>query len=106
SSPMPFALACWKRLHHAGVREERAMRVGLIGYGAWGRCHARALAGLEGVTLAGILCHGAGSAAAAAADFPGVPVLRDRAPFLALPLDAVDIAAPNHTHADHALAAL
>jgi len=39
-------------------------------------------------------------------DFPGVPVLRDRGAFLALPLDAVDIVSPNHTHADHAIAAL
>jgi myo-inositol 2-dehydrogenase/D-chiro-inositol 1-dehydrogenase len=82
------------------------MRVGLIGYGAWGRCHARALAGLEDVTLAGILCNRADSAIAAAADFPAVPVLRERAQFLALPLDVVDIAAPNHTHADYAVAAL
>ena len=82
------------------------MRVGLIGYGAWGRWHAKALAGLEGVTLGGIFCNGAESAAAAVVDFPGVPVLRDRAAFLALPLDAVDIVSPNHTHADHAVAVL
>ncbi len=82
------------------------MRVGLIGYGAWGRCHARALATLEGVTLAGILCHGAESAAAAAADYPAVPVLRDRDALLALDLEAVDIVAPNHAHAEYALAAL
>ena len=63
------------------------MRVGVIGYGAWGRWHAKALAGLPGVTLGGILCHGEASAAAAQADFPTVPVLRDRAAFLALPLD-------------------
>ena len=81
------------------------MRVGLIGYGAWGRWHAQALAGIEGVTLAAILCHGADSAAAARADFPDVPVLRDRAAFLALEMAAVDIVSPNHTHADHVLAA-
>lgn len=82
------------------------MRVGLIGYGAWGRCHARALDGLPGVTLAAILCHGDASAAEATADFPGVAILRDRASFLAMPIDAVDIVSPNHTHAAMALAAL
>jgi myo-inositol 2-dehydrogenase/D-chiro-inositol 1-dehydrogenase len=82
------------------------MRVGVIGYGAWGSWHAKSLAELPGVTLAGILCHGEASAAAARADFPGLPVLRDRAAFFALPLDAVDIVAPNHTHADYALDAL
>ncbi len=78
------------------------MRVGLIGYGAY----ARALAGLPGVTLGAILCHGEASATAAAADFPTVRVLRDRDAFLALPLDVVDIVAPNHTHAAYAVAAL
>ena len=82
------------------------MRIGLIGYGAWGRCHARALVGLEGVGLAAILCHGAESAAAAAADFPGAVVTRERDAFFGLGLDVVDIVAPNHLHADYALAAL
>ena len=88
------------------MEDSGSMRVGLIGYGAWGRFHARALAALPGVTLGAILCHGDASAAAAAGDFPAVPVLRDRDAFLALPLDAVDIVAPNHTHAEHAIAAL
>ena len=82
------------------------MRVGVIGYGAWGRWHAKALAGLPGVTLGGIFAHGDDSAAAALADFPGIPVVRDRAALLALPLDAVDIVSPNHTHAEHAIAVL
>jgi len=82
------------------------MRIGLIGYGAWGRFHARALAGLEGVTLAGIVCNGDASAAAAAADFPDVPVHRSLPALLAAPLDAVDIVAPNHLHAEMALAAI
>ena len=60
----------------------------------------RALAELEGVTLAAVLCHGAASAEAAAADVPLALVTRDRAAFLAAGLDAVDIVAPNHLHAD------
>ena len=82
------------------------MRVGLIGYGAWGKWHAKALSELPGITLAAILGHGEASRAAAAADHPTVPVFADRDQFLALRLDAVDIVSPNHTHADHAVAAL
>lgn len=82
------------------------MRVGLIGYGAWGRFHARALRGIDEVELAAILCPSDATAAAAARDHPGVPVVRDLDALLALPLDAVDITAPNHLHAPMTLATL
>lgn len=82
------------------------MRIGLIGYGAWGRCHARALAEQAGVRLAAILCHGEASAAAARADHPDAVVVRDQAAFFVLALDAVDIVSPNHTHAEYAVRAL
>jgi myo-inositol 2-dehydrogenase/D-chiro-inositol 1-dehydrogenase len=82
------------------------MRVGLIGYGAWGRCHASALLRIEGAKLAAVLCQGAASAAAAQAELPGVAVVRSLEALLALDLDAVDIVAPNHLHADLAVAAL
>lgn len=82
------------------------MRVGLIGYGAWGRCHAAALRRIEAVTLAAVLCNGAAAVAAAEADLPGVAVERSLDGLLARDLDAVDIVAPNHLHADFAVAAL
>lgn len=82
------------------------MRVGLIGYGAWGRWHATSLAGLPGVTLAAILAHGDASAAAASVDHPGVPVVRSMEALLGMGLDAVDIVSPNHLHAEQCLAAL
>ncbi len=82
------------------------MRIGLIGYGAWGRCHASALLHLEGVTLASVLCQGAVSAAAAEAELPGIAVVRSLEALLAHDLDAVDIVAPNHLHADLAVATL
>lgn len=82
------------------------MRIGLIGYGGWGSCHARALRRIEDATLAAILCHGDASAAAAARDHPGIPIHRSLDRMLAEGLDAVDIVAPNHLHAPLACAAL
>jgi len=83
------------------------VRFGLIGYGLWGRHHARAIAKAPGAALAAIACAGAESAAAARADFPEVPVFLDYRLLLARrDLDAVDIVVPNHRHAEIGVAAL
>ncbi len=83
------------------------MRVALIGYGAWGRHHARALDAAPNAELVAIVAHGAASEASAVAERPRVAVHRDLAPVLADPsIEAVVIAAPNALHAPLALAAL
>ena len=83
------------------------MRVGLIGYGAWGRHHARAIAGSSGATLAAIASRGADSAAGAARDWPDVKLERDwRAVAEDPSLEAVVVCVPNALHAEMALAAL
>lgn len=83
------------------------MRVGLIGYGAWGEMHAGAIARLPGLSLGGIVCHGDASARKAAADHPGVATHRNVEALLCDPaIELVDIAAPNHLHAEMTLAAL
>ena len=83
------------------------MRIALVGYGAWGQHHARALDEAPSAELAAIVAHGEVSAAAAAAGRPHVPVHRDLAPVLSDPgIEAVVIAAPNALHAPLALAAL
>jgi myo-inositol 2-dehydrogenase/D-chiro-inositol 1-dehydrogenase len=83
------------------------LRIGLVGYGAWGRMHAGAIARVPGLALAAVLCGSAASAGAAAAELPGVAVHRDLAALLRDPaIDLVDIVAPNHLHAAMALAAL
>ena len=83
------------------------MQVGLIGYGAWGRHHARALTAAPSATLAAIVVRGEASAAAAAADHPDARLLRDTAPLLADPaIEAVVVAVPNAQHAAVAMAAL
>jgi myo-inositol 2-dehydrogenase/D-chiro-inositol 1-dehydrogenase len=83
------------------------LRLGLIGYGLWGRHHAQAIVKTPGATLAAIACAGAESAAAARADFPAVPVFRGYRPLLErADLDAIDIVVPNHRHAEIGVAAL
>ncbi|WP_372620313.1 Gfo/Idh/MocA family protein [Falsiroseomonas sp.] len=83
------------------------MQVALIGYGAWGRHHARALEAAPSAALAAIVAHGEASAAAAREERPRVAVHRDIAPVLADPaIEAVVIATPNAQHAPLALMAL
>lgn len=79
------------------------MAIGLVGYGAWGRYHARAIAAAPSARLAAIATRGD----AAAADWPEVRIFRDWQTLVANPaIEAVVVAGPNHTHAPVALAAL
>jgi len=83
------------------------MRIGLVGYGAWGRMHAGAIARIPGLSLAAVLSGSDASAGVAAAELPGVTVYRDLDALLRdRAVDLVDIVAPNHLHAGMALAAL
>ena len=83
------------------------LRIGLIGYGLWGRHHAQAIVKAPGAALAAIACAGAESAAVARADFPGVPIFRGYWELLGLvDVDAVDVVVPNHLHAEIGVAAL
>jgi myo-inositol 2-dehydrogenase/D-chiro-inositol 1-dehydrogenase len=82
------------------------MRVGQIGFGAWGKFHARGWRQVPGAELVGILAHGDGSAAEAAAEFPGVAVHRELGALLRSGVEIVDIVLPNHLHAGMVVAAL
>ena len=83
------------------------MRFGLIGYGAWGRFHARAIQKVAGAELVAICCKSAATAEAARAECPGVPVVGDYHELVAMSdVEVVDIAAPTHVHAEMAIAAL
>jgi myo-inositol 2-dehydrogenase/D-chiro-inositol 1-dehydrogenase len=84
-----------------------SLSFGLVGYGLWGRHHARAIVQAPGAALAAIACRTEETAAAAARDFPGVPVHRDYRELLARPdVDAVDVVVPNALHAEVGVAAL
>jgi myo-inositol 2-dehydrogenase / D-chiro-inositol 1-dehydrogenase len=83
------------------------MRFGLIGFGAWGKHHAHAITGLPGFTLAVIACGSDESARAARSAFPEARVTNDWRELLARPdVDVVDVVAPNHLHAEVAIAAM
>jgi myo-inositol 2-dehydrogenase/D-chiro-inositol 1-dehydrogenase len=83
------------------------MRFALIGFGAWGRHHAQAIASLPGLTLAAIACDSVESMRAAQAAHPGARVTRDWRDVLAMrDVDVVDVVTPNHLHAGIAIAAL
>jgi myo-inositol 2-dehydrogenase/D-chiro-inositol 1-dehydrogenase len=83
------------------------MRIGLVGYGAWGRVHAGAIGRIEGLSLGGVVAGGDASAREAARDLPGLPVHLTFDALLADPgIDLVDIVVPNHLHADMAVRAL
>src|SRR5436309_174397 len=83
------------------------MRIGLVGYGAWGRMHAATIARIPELSLAAVMCGSEASARAATADLPGVPVHLHLDRLLAdKMIDLVDICSPNHLHAQMAVAAL
>ncbi len=82
------------------------MRMGLIGYGAWGRLHARAIL-RAGAELGAICCRGEARARQAAAEHPGVAILDDWRELVRDPnLEAIDIVVPNHLHGEIGAGAL
>ncbi len=83
------------------------MRFGLIGYGAWGRHHAQAIAETDGLELTAIACRNAATAADARRDFPRARVSVNWKDVIADPtIDVVDIVLPNFLHAEVGCAAL
>jgi myo-inositol 2-dehydrogenase/D-chiro-inositol 1-dehydrogenase len=83
------------------------VRFGLIGFGAWGCCHAEAIAKTPGALLAAIAAHSPESCATAREQFPGVPVYADYRELLEQPdLDLIDVVLPSHLHRDVGCAAL
>jgi len=77
----------------------RQVLFGLIGYGAWGRHHARVIAGGEATELAVVAEHSEANRVDARAAHPGVPVVADWREVLArADIEAVDVALPSHLH--------
>lgn len=79
---------------------------GLLGYGAWGKHHARAIQETDGAELRAICAASEASRQAAAID-TGVEVYAEYRELLARPdIDIVDIVVPNYLHEEFACAAL
>jgi predicted dehydrogenase len=82
------------------------MKIGLIGYGAWGAHHAAAIVESGEFELAAV-CSQSEPSRRAASDKLGVPTVADYRELLArTELDAVDIVLPTHLHREAAGAAL
>ena len=82
-------------------------RWGVIGYGRFGQLHAQAIARCAAAELAAIATAGEASAALAREHHPTARVTTDWRNLVADPaIDVIDIVAPNHLHAQMALAAL
>jgi myo-inositol 2-dehydrogenase/D-chiro-inositol 1-dehydrogenase len=83
------------------------VRFGLIGFGAWGRCHAAAIAGTTGAELTAIAAHSAESCAAAREQFPAARVFADYRDLLReSDLEVIDVVLPSHLHREVGCAAL
>jgi myo-inositol 2-dehydrogenase/D-chiro-inositol 1-dehydrogenase len=83
------------------------VRVGLIGFGAWGRCHAEAIARTPGAELAAISARSPETCAAARQEFPAARVYDDyRAMLAQADLDLVDVVLPSHLHCEVGCAVL
>lgn len=75
------------------------IRCGLIGYGAWGQHHARAIASVDGATLTAVCARSAENAARVRADHPQARVYADYREMLAKEdLDLVDVVLPSDLH--------
>jgi myo-inositol 2-dehydrogenase/D-chiro-inositol 1-dehydrogenase len=86
---------------------ESLVRFGLIGCGAWGRCHAEAIQKTDGARLAAIAERSEEAQSAARQAFPDAEVVDDYRPLVARDdLDVVDIVLPSHLHHEVASAVL
>jgi myo-inositol 2-dehydrogenase/D-chiro-inositol 1-dehydrogenase len=74
-------------------------RFGLIGFGAWGSHHARAIASTSGAELAAITAHSSASCDAARAAHAGAQIYPDYRHLLERnDIEVVDVVLPSHLH--------
>lgn len=83
-----------------------AVRFGLIGYGAWGKYHARSIVEVKGAELVAVSAR-SDTSCQEARETHGVDTYTDYRDLLARPdIEAVDIVVPSYLHAEMAVAAL
>lgn len=84
-----------------------SVRVGLVGFGAWGQHHANAISVTEGAELVAIAARSASSVAAAKDAYPDAEVYEDFRKLVERDdLDFVDVVVPSHLHHEVAMAVL
>jgi myo-inositol 2-dehydrogenase / D-chiro-inositol 1-dehydrogenase len=82
-------------------------KIGLAGFGRFGRVHAEALAGLKDVEIVSICTGSKESALLAEKEKPGIPVYADYDEFLQkTAADIIDVVSPNYQHSRQAIAAM
>ncbi len=103
-----FMRALASLAHHAvGADEAADVRVGLLGYGAIGHEHSRAVRAVDGLALAAVCDTSAARREAAEAAAPGVATLDDSDALIHRDdVDLVVVSTPPSTHADWALRAI
>ncbi len=83
------------------------VRFGLIGFGAWGQCHADAIAKTQGAKLVAIAARSEKTCQTARETYPQAEVFSDYRQLLERDdIDIVDIVLPTHLHHETASAAL
>ncbi len=83
------------------------VRVGLVGFGAWGQHHAGAITVTDGAELVAIAARSDSSVAAARTAYPSAEVYGDFRELIARDdLDFVDVVVPSHLHCEVASAVL
>ncbi len=88
-------------------RHDARVRMGLIGFGAWGAHHARAIGETPGAQLVAIAARSDASQKAASEACPGAEIVDDYRRLLdRQDIDAVDIVVPTYLHEEMACAAL
>jgi len=77
----------------------KTVRFGLIGYGAWGKCHARAIEKTEGAELVGIAARSEDTCRAAGIAHPNAGVVSDYRDLVSREdVDIVDVVLPSYLH--------
>ncbi|WP_164101779.1 Gfo/Idh/MocA family protein [Candidatus Laterigemmans baculatus] len=91
----------------SSARVGAPVRFGLVGFGAWGRCHADAIAKSRGGELVAIAARSAESCNAARRAYPDAEVVSDYRQLVQRPdVDVVDVVLPSHLHHEVSAAVL
>ena len=83
------------------------LRFGIVGFGAWGNCHAEAISATEGAVVQAIAAKSESTCDAARRKYPQAVTTMDYRQLIGLDeIDVVDIVVPSHLHREVAVAAL
>ena len=86
---------------------EKAVRFGLVGFGAWGQHHANAITVTDGAELVAIAARSDDSVTAAKESYPSADVYNDFNELVSrADLDFVDVVVPSYLHHQVATAVL